>query len=1278
VTNLSTADLNGVALVDSMQSSTVFTDFTWVTPLGTIPGSGSASASATVTVPGSMLAPSLINNTVEARLIGRVVGRGSAEVQNVGALPLTMTKTADKASYAPGETITYTITVTNPNSIPIPGVTITDPVVTWNAPMPLNLTLPPLSTTTYTGTATAPVFFADGPYTNTATASATGMTDVTASATVTVTAALPLTIAKSANFDEFVSGDTVTYTIIVSNPNLVAVPGVSLSDSMQGTPGFAWQGGAPTNVTIPAGTAGNPSTTSFTATWTIPVPEATPTPPAPPATPAPPTTTPVTNTVTMTIASAPGYTATASATILVSSPVYRISIAVTSNPTIPIPGAPVTYTVTITNVGNVPVSGLSGTWTLTPQGGTATTPVNLTLAATSLARGTSTTATVTRTEDQTGPYTFTATGQFSTPTGVAPVTATLDLNPAQPSTALQILITAVRQSGASGVSLDGLNGGAPMQTGKPFTVTARLVNLTTNSMTVGRPTAALNIGGPAGVVCLPGPDITGAPTWPRTLTGSQSMNISFVCTAPASTAQVPQPGYLEPDGLLRTVTVTAYSSTGVATAQQDVTLVDLALDVVLDVLDADSGEVVTEAEVGDEVMYRITLTNVGASPLGCSAIDALSLPLIPAPCPLKLTGTVRLGDSTSPDTTASSAFNTLVRAAETTGFERVGDLVLQPTGSAGSVAVLVTQRVALDAMQDVTYGIMAEGGFYSLTLAQMNPMLLPAYTTFDVTSTRLDMSGVELRLDITVTPNPPVLGQGVTYTFTVNNLPSGVAVTGLTGTYRLVASNVAVPPSGIMLTGTHQQEPLTGTLTFNTTNLSPGQSATATISRVESFTGTYIVSGSVRVNGMAATEFVTANRIVSPLTTALTPTPQGGVSTGTPVVEKVASADAAKAGDVITWTVTVRNSDTATMQTVLMEDAVPGGLEITSASTTLGNITRDGQTVKLNVPSLAPGGSAVVTIVTTVSDELTGPGTLSNTACALRSGGTQACATAEVSLGPGVEELPLTGQRFVATDGGWNGLGLLALMLMGSLTLMMAAQTGNRRTLLAGVVLLVVLAVLVVVVMVLVLGGDDEGEPTKEAFEPPATDVSATVGPEQPASPEPSTGGPDVVFQFPPTPTPYVVPTPAGIRQLMIPKLGDQFSVPVPIVQLPIVNKKWDVSGLGHYVGWLQGTTWLDSQWGNTVLAAHVQLGTANPGPFWGLGTLVPGDEIVILEGDIERVYVVTSTRKVSPDDWTVTAPTQTPVLTLITCTEWDQEGGIFAERMVVQAVPAEHPSIES
>ncbi len=221
----------------------------------------------------------------------------------------------------------------------------------------------------------------------------------------------------------------------------------------------------------------------------------------------------------------------------------------------------------------------------------------------------------------------------------------------------------------------------------------------------------------------------------------------------------------------------------------------------------------------------------------------------------------------------------------------------------------------------------------------------------------------------------------------------------------------------------------------------------------------------------------------------------------------------------------------------------------------------------------------------------------------------------------------------------------------------------RRRVWIAALFGLVTLAVVIGAVVVLVTGGDDKDQKPSDVAE------GETATPPGPPDIEPTS---PLVMEFPPTPSPYVLPTPAGVRYLLIPKLAAQFQVPVPVVDVPMVDRQWDVSGLGFYVGWLEGTTWMDPGWGNTVLAAHVQLGTNNPGPFWALGELVAGDEIIVIEGTIQRRFVVAETEAVAPDDWTVTAPTNEPTLTLITCTNWDNNFGIFAQRMVVRAVPAE------
>jgi LPXTG-site transpeptidase (sortase) family protein len=233
--------------------------------------------------------------------------------------------------------------------------------------------------------------------------------------------------------------------------------------------------------------------------------------------------------------------------------------------------------------------------------------------------------------------------------------------------------------------------------------------------------------------------------------------------------------------------------------------------------------------------------------------------------------------------------------------------------------------------------------------------------------------------------------------------------------------------------------------------------------------------------------------------------------------------------------------------------------------------------------------------------------------------------------------------------------------------LFLSVQVSQRRRLAAILFVLVALAAIGGAVALVLTSGGDEEAPEDAAQAPPVAPAGDSGAPaaEAPAGDDSAPAVADVAV-----PTPYIVPTPAGVRTLMIPKLSETFRAPIPILELPIINRQWDVSGLGYYIGWLDGTTWLEPTWGNTVLAAHVQLDAQTPGPFWGLSKLVPGDEIIVREGEIERVFVVMSTRKVAPDDWTVTAPTDGPTLTLITCTDWSNAYGIFAQRLVVQAIP--------
>jgi LPXTG-site transpeptidase (sortase) family protein len=123
-----------------------------------------------------------------------------------------------------------------------------------------------------------------------------------------------------------------------------------------------------------------------------------------------------------------------------------------------------------------------------------------------------------------------------------------------------------------------------------------------------------------------------------------------------------------------------------------------------------------------------------------------------------------------------------------------------------------------------------------------------------------------------------------------------------------------------------------------------------------------------------------------------------------------------------------------------------------------------------------------------------------------------------------------------------------------------------------------------------------------------------------------------------------------------------------PVVVIPIRNGTWDVEQITHEVGHLQGTA-SPGDSSNAVMAGHITLAAGGYGPFRGLAQLQLGDKVLVHAGDQEvYVYVVDSVQTVEATDVEVAYPTTEPVLTLITCVNWDPMQGRYNDRLVVVA----------
>jgi LPXTG-site transpeptidase (sortase) family protein len=109
------------------------------------------------------------------------------------------------------------------------------------------------------------------------------------------------------------------------------------------------------------------------------------------------------------------------------------------------------------------------------------------------------------------------------------------------------------------------------------------------------------------------------------------------------------------------------------------------------------------------------------------------------------------------------------------------------------------------------------------------------------------------------------------------------------------------------------------------------------------------------------------------------------------------------------------------------------------------------------------------------------------------------------------------------------------------------------------------------------------------------------------------------------------------------------------------------MSGLRQEIGYLEGTAYPGGP-GNAVLAGHVTLKGGINGPFIRLREMNPGDIVVAQDDATDYVYRVEWIKEVDEADIEVTAPTDIPSMTLITCTQWSVDLHAYTKRLIVRA----------
>jgi LPXTG-site transpeptidase (sortase) family protein len=158
---------------------------------------------------------------------------------------------------------------------------------------------------------------------------------------------------------------------------------------------------------------------------------------------------------------------------------------------------------------------------------------------------------------------------------------------------------------------------------------------------------------------------------------------------------------------------------------------------------------------------------------------------------------------------------------------------------------------------------------------------------------------------------------------------------------------------------------------------------------------------------------------------------------------------------------------------------------------------------------------------------------------------------------------------------------------------------------------------------------------------------------------------------FPPGRITSLPPQPAGLSYA---ELGDlwleipQLAVQASIVGVPQAGSGWETGWLGARAGYLEGTAFPTWE-GNTGIAGHSYLPDGSGGPFRNLAGLGWGDKVFIHAWGLTYVYEVREVLQVSPTDLEVLRHEDYDWITLIGCTDYQDNSNQFSQRVIVRAV---------
>jgi uncharacterized repeat protein (TIGR01451 family) len=835
VRNTGTIGINALSLVDNKLG-------TLVPAARTILPGVSTTATSTYTIKESDL-PGPLNNTVTAsgaedRTNKPVSAKANATVALTYNAALSMTKVPSSTTAKVGDTVTYRFTVTNTGNVTIKGLNLTDNKL-GTIKTDKNELAPGAVAS---ASATHVILESDlpGPLTNLATIQGTDSQNrpvtTTATATVTLTYTAGLAVTKTPSSNTAKVGDTVTYQFSVKNNGSVTINGLALNDDKLGLITLD-------KTSLPPGETATGSATHLVVETELPG--------------------PLTNVATATGTDSQNVPVTGRATASVVL-TYTATLQITKTPSAQTAnvGETITYQFQVKNTGSVTINALA---LADDKLGTIPMDTN-TLAPGASANGSATHLVVEG--DLPGPLTniVTVSGTDSQNKAVsATATATVKLTY---TAALQVTKTPSASTAAMGETVTYQF--SVMNTGN---VTVNALTLTDNKLgAITLNTALLAPGAIAtgsATHTVIETDLPGPLTNIATARATDSQNKPVTATATA------------------TVTLTYRSSMSVAKVPSS-----------------------TTARVGESVTYTYTVNNTGSITINklslsddkLGAITTAKTTLAPGENTIgTITYTVLEGDLPGPLTN-------IVTVAATNSLN-------QPVTATATATVALTYTASLNVAK-----------VPSSTSARVGDKLTYTYTvsnTGNVTLTGLTLSDDKIG---TITPAKTSLARGETTTGT--------------GTYTVLEGDLPGPLTNIVtVTATDsQKQPVTTTATATVTltyvaSLSvtkvPSRT-TATVGDQVTYTYTVRNTGNVTLNGLTLSD----NK-VGTITPGQTTLASGGTTTGTGVYTVLESDLLGPLTNIVTVTATdIRNQPVTATATATVTLTYTTKLEVTKVPST--------------------------------------------------------------------------------------------------------------------------------------------------------------------------------------------------------------------------------------------------------------------------------------------------------------------------------------------------------